>query len=300
MSLHIPVNSTIIPPSMLAAFAHSLAVFGLDLQHVEGWMQAGGYFLLFGLLFSCGLGLPLPEDIPLLLAGFAVAQGKMNIVVAGALAWSGIIGGDIVLYHFGKKYGLHITKIPFIGKHVTEKRIARAEHLFERYGVWVVAVGRLFAGIRGAMVVAAGATRFNFMKFLIADGLAALVSGGMFIALGWWGGKSIGDPAKVAEKIAPYKHWISLGILLVAVLVILWIWWRSATSPLPTTCWRRPMPARLHRHRNLKSEISNLRSLPRAPSPVNHQARSRDKRRFIRRQIQRRGRDLLGPAHALE
>ena len=42
----------------------------------------------------------------------------------------------------------------------------------------------MFAGIRGAMVVAAGAMRFNFIKFVIADGLAALVSGGLFVWLG--------------------------------------------------------------------------------------------------------------------
>jgi membrane protein DedA with SNARE-associated domain len=51
-----------------------LALLGLDLNHVQGWLEAGGYFVLFGLLFACGLGLPLPEDIPLLLAGYFVAQ----------------------------------------------------------------------------------------------------------------------------------------------------------------------------------------------------------------------------------
>ena len=95
-----------------------LAVFSLN--QVEGWFEWGGYFILFGLLFACGLGLPLPEDIPLLLAGYFVANGRMHLVIACVLAWLGIIGGDCVLYHFGRKYGLNITKVPFIGKHVTQ------------------------------------------------------------------------------------------------------------------------------------------------------------------------------------
>ena len=197
-----------------------------DIEHAHQWMEAGGYLLLFALLFACGLGLPMPEDIPLLLAGFAVAQGKMSLPIAGALAWCGIMGGDICLYHLGKKYGLNITRLPLIGRHVTRPRIERAEHLFEQYGVWVVAVGRLFAGIRGAMVVAAGTIRFNFIKFVIADGLAALVSGGLFIALGYWGGKKIGDPAETMRRIEPYKEWVFVGIAVAALLTIAYFWWR--------------------------------------------------------------------------
>ncbi|HMC67434.1 MAG TPA: DedA family protein, partial [Gemmataceae bacterium] len=176
-----------------------LAVFRLD--QVEAWFEWGGYFILFGLLFACGLGLPLPEDVPLLLAGYFIAQAKMNPVIAAAVAWLGIIGGDCMLYHFGKKYGLNITKVPFIGKHVTKGRILRAEQLFEGWGVWVVAVGRLFAGIRGAMVVAAGAIRFNFIKFVVADGLAAVVSGGMFMALGYWAGTKLGSLDDMRKRI---------------------------------------------------------------------------------------------------
>ena len=123
-------------------------------ETVEAWFEWGGYFILFGLLFACGLGLPMPEDIPLLLAGFFIAQGKMNVVIACMVAWLGIIGGDCMLYSFGRRYGLEITRVPFIGKHVTKERILRAEELFERWGIWVVAIGRMpavfvFEKVRG-------------------------------------------------------------------------------------------------------------------------------------------------------
>jgi len=186
-------------------------------ETVEGWFEWGGYFILFGLLFACGLGLPMPEDIPLLLAGFFIAQGKMNIAIACVVAWLGIIGGDCMLYSFGRRYGLEITRVPFIGKHVTKERILRAEELFERWGIWVVAIGRMFAGIRGAMVVAAGAIRFNFVKFLIADGLAAIVSGGLFIWLGHLAGKKLGSISEMRAKIKDFEHWVYIGIGLLVV-----------------------------------------------------------------------------------
>ncbi|MCC6423746.1 MAG: DedA family protein [Phycisphaerales bacterium] len=197
------------------------------LDHVQNWIHSGGYYVLFGLLFACGLGLPLPEDIPLILAGYFVANDQMHLWIASIVAWFGIIGGDCVLYSLGKRYGLGITKVPIIGKHVTAARIKRAEGLFVKYGVWVVGVGRMFAGIRGAMVIAAGTIRFNFIKFLIADGLGAIISGGLFLALGYWAGKKLGDLNELRTKIQHYEHYVLAGLGAAVVLIVLYFWWRS-------------------------------------------------------------------------
>lgn len=201
-----------------------LALF--DPESVTRWIEAGGYLALFGLLFACGLGLPLPEDIPLLIAGYFVAHGQMSLVVAGVVAWCGIIGGDCILYYLGHRFGLEITRVPFVGKHVTKERILKAETLFETWGVWVVAVCRLLAGIRGAMVVAAGAIRFSFVKFIIADGLAALVSGGIWIALGYWLGRKLGSVSAIKERIRGAEHWVFGSLFILVALTVLFIWWR--------------------------------------------------------------------------
>ena len=107
---------------------HALSFLGLDFQTVQHLIQVGGYFVLFGLLFACGLGFPLPEDIPLLLAGYFVAQvpgtpGKMYLLPAAIVAWTGILAGDSVLYSLGRRYGLNITRVPLIGRHLTQTRI---------------------------------------------------------------------------------------------------------------------------------------------------------------------------------
>jgi membrane protein DedA with SNARE-associated domain len=197
-------------------------ILAVTIDRVLDLMNRGGigYAVLFGMLFLCGLGLPVPEDIPLIVSGILIGSGKMHLAIAGPLAWAGIIGGDCVLYMLGRRYGLNITRVPFVGKHVTKARIEKAEKLFERWGIWVVAVGRLFAGIRGAMVVAAGTLRFNFIKFLIADGLAALVSGGLFMFLGYIVGKNI-------KTITKYKEWIALGFIIVGILAVIYFIWRN-------------------------------------------------------------------------
>ena len=70
-----------------------MEILGSSVQTVESLIEAGGYFVLFGLLFACGLGLPLPEDVPLIVAGALCATGRMHLWIAAVVAWSGIIGG---------------------------------------------------------------------------------------------------------------------------------------------------------------------------------------------------------------
>jgi membrane protein DedA with SNARE-associated domain len=191
------------------------------LQVVDSWIEGGGIAVLFGLLFACGLGLPLPEEIPLMVSGALIANGKMHFVPAAIAAWCGIMGGDMVLYHFGKRFGLEITRVRFIGKHLTKERIEKLKEMFQSYGVFVVGVGRMFTGVRGAMVVAAGAVRYSLVKFLIADGLAAVVSGGFFMFVGHWAGASLNE-----KTIKKFKYWFLSCAVVVACLGLAWILWR--------------------------------------------------------------------------
>src|SRR3569832_1365885 len=89
-----------------------MEVLGLSVESVEQLVEAGGYFDLFGLLFACGLGLPLPEDIPLIVAGAFLCTDSKSWIITGIAAWCGIIGGDICLYMMGRRFGLEITRVP--------------------------------------------------------------------------------------------------------------------------------------------------------------------------------------------
>src|SRR5205823_4498079 len=207
-----------------------LFLLAFTFRTIQTWMTHGGFVggiaVTFVLLFACGLGLPLPEDIPLIVAGALLCTDTQSWIITGIAAWCGIIGGDIVLYMMGRRFGLEITRVPFVGKHVTRERIQNVEHLFEQYGVGVVAIGRMVAGIRGAMVVCAGTIRFNFVKFLIADGLAAIVSGGVFMLVGHWIGEKLNDPA-AEKKIHEFKELFLAGAVIVVlafVLVVIWRW----------------------------------------------------------------------------
>jgi membrane protein DedA with SNARE-associated domain len=80
----------------------------------------------------------------------------------------------------------------------------------------------MFAGVRGAMVVAAGAIRYNFLKFVIADGLAAIVSGGFFVFVGHWLGNRLDK-----DTVKEFKWWFISVAAVLAVAFISWMLWRK-------------------------------------------------------------------------
>jgi membrane protein DedA with SNARE-associated domain len=122
---------------------------------------------------------------------------------------------------------LEITRVPIIGSHLTKARIERVTLLFEKYGIGVIFIGRMFAGIRGAMVVAAGAIRYNFATFIVADGMGAVVSGGFFMFVGHWLGKNLSE-----EKIKRFKLYFAGGGIIAAAIFIGWILWRRRHRPV--------------------------------------------------------------------
>src|SRR6187551_1665001 len=103
---------------------------------IQRWVTergfTGGVIIIFALLFACGMGLPLPEDIPLIVAGAFLCTDTKSWINTGIAAWSGIIGGDCIIYFMGRRYGMEIKKVPLIGKHLTRERVERVEQLFEQ------------------------------------------------------------------------------------------------------------------------------------------------------------------------
>ena len=155
----------------------------------------------------------------------------MHIAIAAVCAWLGIVGGDCVLYSFGYHYGLNITKVPIIGKHVTASRVKYVELKFQRYGTWVVAVGRMVAGVRGAMVIAAGTIRFSFWRFVVADGAAACVSGGLFMAIGYYAGRELGDLDAISSKVQHYEREVIIYGSIAIVLFLAYLFLKRKFFP---------------------------------------------------------------------
>ncbi len=142
------------------------------LQSLQG---APAYALLFGLLFGCGIGLPMNEDIVLLAAAALTLKGVMDPVPLMVVAWFGLVGGDALVFHWGHRFGTRLLRQPFLARIVPPDRLEAMQATMRRYGPAYIFVVRFMPGVRTALFFAAGSLKMPYRHLFIFDGLAALV-----------------------------------------------------------------------------------------------------------------------------
>src|SRR4051812_35626573 len=103
------------------------------------WMAAGGVLLA---LLAAGVGIPLPEDLTLLGAGYLAWSGDAPLGLMWGVSLLGIIAGDSSLYWIGRKLGPRITRHKWISHRLTPARRARVEGFFQRHGAKAILLAR--------------------------------------------------------------------------------------------------------------------------------------------------------------
>lgn len=165
------------------------ALLGLasSAEQFSNFMAGAFYPALLGILIIASLGIPIPEDIPLIAAGVVLHEQPEIASWHGTIlvALLGIMSGDIVLYSLGRRWGRDVVNHRSVNWIVTPERYTKVVEKFHQRGSWFVFFGRFVMGIRAAMCIVAGATHFPFWRFLLADLAGALLSAPLFIVLGY-------------------------------------------------------------------------------------------------------------------
>ncbi|NUO72890.1 MAG: DedA family protein [Frateuria sp.] len=182
-----------------------------------------GYVAVFAALLLCGAGIPLPEDITLVAGGVIAGLGYANVHAMAAVALVGVLAGDAAMFLLGHRYGARIMRWPPVAWLLTPARYAKVQEKFARYGNRLLFLARFLPGMRTAVYLSAGAThRVSFLRFLLLDGLAALISVPVWVYLGYAGAN---NREWLAMWIGRGQHgaWILAGLLALALLML---WWR--------------------------------------------------------------------------
>lgn len=143
------------------------------------------YTSIFGVLMACGLGVPLPEDVSLVLGGLLVQRGAAilpGMMLAGFL---GILAGDSLIFLAGRRVGSQAVQRGWLARIVTAEKRARVEGLFARHGQKIVLVARFLPGVRAVTFFTAGSAGMGYLRFAFFDGLAALASAPLLVFLGY-------------------------------------------------------------------------------------------------------------------
>lgn len=133
------------------------------------------YLGIFLVLFVAGLGVPIPEEAPILAAGVLASQDVIKWWLGLAVCFVGVLSGDAALYWVGHHWGEHIMDWRFTRFVLTPEREKLVVEAYRRHGVKIVFTARFVVGFRAAAFLTAGIAGIPFWKFLLVDGLAAVV-----------------------------------------------------------------------------------------------------------------------------
>jgi membrane protein DedA with SNARE-associated domain len=158
---------------------------------VQAYIAEFTYAGIFLILLLCGFGLPLPEDIPILISGYLAYKGTIEIWPALAVTAAGVLIGDIVIYSLGRWWGPRSSQHRLARAMMTPGRMAKVEKFFSRHGKKAIFFGRFVAGLRAPLFLAAGVMRMPLRVFLGMDMLAAALSVPSFFFLAFYFGDEL-------------------------------------------------------------------------------------------------------------
>lgn len=153
-------------------------------------VAAGGAWPLAAVMLVENLFPPIPSEIVLPLAGFAIDRGTMSPVVALGAATSGSVVGAWMLYGVGR-WGARPAAYRF--RHVVRLPAAdldRADAWFDRHGPSLVFWGRMVPLVRSVVSVPAGMSEMPMGRFTLLTAAGSLLWNAVLIAAGWLLGRS--------------------------------------------------------------------------------------------------------------
>lgn len=190
-------------------------------EWIPNIMNQLGYWGIGLLMFLENLFPPIPSELIMPLAGFTVAQGKMDfipVVIAGVV---GTILGAFPWYYIGKfiseerlehladKYGKWIS--------ISSKDIRKSNNWFNKHGGKAVLFCRLVPGVRTLISLPAGINNMPLFPFILYSTLGTT----LWVSFLTFAGYKLGNNYELVDQ---YLGPVSKIVLVILVLsLIFWI-----------------------------------------------------------------------------
>lgn len=156
---------------------------------IQNYLYAG----VFALLLACGLGVPMPEDVILITGGYIayLYPQNINVVTLVFISMAGVLIGDSMIFMIGRHFGPRALTLPLFRRVLTRPRLKKMEGYFASYGNKIIFLGRFMAGIRAPLFMTAGISGLPYWRFILVDGLAAMISVPLLVVLAYTFGEEI-------------------------------------------------------------------------------------------------------------
>jgi membrane protein DedA with SNARE-associated domain len=191
-------------------------------QHlIEHFTYAG----LLVVLFATGLGMPIPEEGPILAAGVLAQEQVIRWWIALPVCLIGVLSGDVVLYWVGHHWGERILDWRPVRWVLSKEREERLKAAYHRHGVKILFTARHVVGLRAAAFLTAGIAKVPFWRFMLVDTAAALVGVPVSFGLAFLFADQL---ERVLTDVHRIERWIALYALIGLATWLAYLAWRQS------------------------------------------------------------------------
>ena len=171
-----------------------------------------GYLGVFLILILDNMGIPIPSEATLALAGNLAKTGRFNIFVVIAIGALAQTFGTYLAYLIGRYGGEPLIKR--YGKYllISDHDYKKAEAWFAKRGPKAIFISRLIPVIRSYAGFAAGTFQMDLVVFLRDSFFGSLVWTILFAGLGY----ALGDSWK---HYYGYMHYIDYVVIVLVIIV---------------------------------------------------------------------------------
>ncbi len=182
-------------------------------------------YLYVGLFLVLGtLGLPFPEEIILLIAGYLAGTGV--VIFWRMMLFTLVIMelADNGMYYLSRRLGREI--VTKWGKYffIPATRLKKLEEYFQKHGDKTVFFSRLLIGFRSTGIIMAGITGMPWKKFVIWNSLSIAVYLPIILGLGYLFHLNL---SLIFSRFALIKHFI---FTLVVIAIFVWFLKKAFTN----------------------------------------------------------------------
>lgn len=139
---------------------------------------------IFAVMFLESVIVPIPSEVILVTAGFAVSKGSASLLEFFVAATVGSLAGAMTVYTLARVLGVRFLERygRYLG--VKESHTKAAVAFFEKYGALSVFLARFVPGVRSLIGIPAGIARMDPRLYAIAAGLGGAIWNAVFMTLG--------------------------------------------------------------------------------------------------------------------
>ena len=162
---------------------------------------------------------PAPSDVCFVMITVLIGANNQSIIPAIILAGIGATIGFWIMYVLGAKFEkkvIETNKIRFISRNAIEK----AEIMFQRWGIKIVAINRFMSGTRAVISFFAGMSALPRTKTLTYASISSLTYYGLLALAGYHFGK---DWQSLLEFLHLYER-VAILIVIGIIIILLLIW----------------------------------------------------------------------------